>query len=151
VTKNENQIDALKALDVIDRFEDKFGNEESVRRACDVMVSYLSGMTRPFNKIAERGLRAAIKCKEGTIAPNDLGSELRSISDFLRERSARMDYDTPEYCIVHAVEATLMFYQNPSWGGGASEVISNFLNLTDKFECNHALLKQLLDQHFVLD
>jgi hypothetical protein len=151
VPKDENQIDIFNELVVIDRFEERFGNQESVRRACDVMVSYLSAMTRPFNEIAERGLRAAIKCREGSIAPNDLESERRSISDFLRERSARTDYDTPEYCIVHAVEAILWFYRDPSWGGGASEAMSNFLVITDQFESNYSLLKRLLEQKFATD
>jgi hypothetical protein len=141
-------MDIYQDLDVIDRFEDRFGNRDSVKRACDFMVSYLAGVQRPLPEIATQGLRAAIKYREGSARADELESARRSISDFLKERRARMDYSTPEYCMAHAVEAVLMFFVDPTWPGGASEVVSNFLDLTETFESNHELLQRLLDEYF---
>jgi hypothetical protein len=143
-------MDIYQELNVIDRFEERFGNRDSVRRACDFMVSYLAGMQRPLPEIAAEGLRAAIKYKEGSALASELGSARRSISDFLREPSARTNYGTPEYCMARALEAVLISYQNPTWGGGASELVSNFLDMTETFESNHELMKRLLEEYFSL-
>jgi hypothetical protein len=144
-------MDMYKELDVIDRFEEGRGTNVAVVSACDLMVSYLAGLKRPFPEIAARGLRIAIKYKEGLASVGELKNERKAFSDFLREHSARTDYTTPEYCIVNAVEAVLLSYENPEWGGGASELVSNFLDLTDRFESDHPLMRRLLAEDFPAD
>src|SRR5262245_53661089 len=133
------EMDIYKELNVIDRFEESRGNSAAVVRACDLMVSYLAGLKQPLPEIAARRLRIAIK-KEGLASVGELKNERKALSDFLRGHSARTDYTTPEYCIVNAVEAALLSYENPEWGGGASELVSNFLDLTDRFESDHPLM-----------
>jgi hypothetical protein len=141
-------MDVYKELMLIDRFEESHGNSEAVRRACDFMISYLAAMTTPFPEVAERGRAVAIRYKQGLALNAELENARKSISDFLRERSARTNYDTPEYCIVHAVEGMLACYLHPEWGGGASELVSNFLDVTDKFQSDHSFLKRLLEEKF---
>jgi hypothetical protein len=137
-------------LKAVERFEDRFGEAESAKRVCDFMVSYIAGMQRPLPEFAAQGLCVAINYKQGSASDDELESARRSISDFLRERGAQMDYSTPELCIVHAVEVALKSYQSPPWGGGATEAIILFLDMPDDFECNHELAKRLVEEHFSL-
>jgi hypothetical protein len=143
-----SEMNIYKELEVIDRFEEKFGNSTSVTRACDLMVSYLAGLKRRLPETAARGLRVAIKYRQGLASLDELGRERKAISDFLRERSARTNYSTPEYCIMHAVDTILQCYQTPVWGGGASELVSNFLDTADRFESDRTLMRRLLQQNF---
>src|SRR5215831_18545618 len=137
-------------LDIIDLFEEKFGNQESVKRACDFMASYLAGMQRPLPEIAAQGLVVAIKYKEGSALPGELEIARKRIADFLKERGAQLNYSTVEYRMAHAVEAILISYQNPTWGGGASELVSIFLDVTETFESNCDLMRTLLKEYFSL-
>jgi hypothetical protein len=57
-------INIYKELSIIDDFEEKFGNQESVKRACDFMVSYLAGMQRPLPEISAHGLSVAIRYRK---------------------------------------------------------------------------------------
>jgi hypothetical protein len=135
-------------LTVIDDFEGKFGNREAVRRACDLMASYLAEMTAPLPEIATQGLCVAMKYKEGLAPVSELEAERKAISSFLRDRSAQTNYDTLEYCAAHAVGAILSCYQDPAWGGGASELVSNFLDVTEKLESHHEVFRRLLGEYF---
>jgi len=97
-------MNIYKELDIIDLFEEKFGNQESVKRACDFMASYLAGMQRPLPEIAAQGLVVAIKYKEGSALPGELEIARKRIADFLKERGAQLNYSTVEYRMAHAVE-----------------------------------------------
>jgi hypothetical protein len=52
--------------------------------------------------------------------------------------------------MAHAEEAILVCYQNPTRDGGASELVSNFLDMTETFESNYDLLRDLLKAYFAL-
>jgi hypothetical protein len=135
-------------LGVIDRFEEKFGNIETVKRARDLMVCYLATLTKPFPRVAEQGLRVALGYKQGLVGREQLEVHRQAISDYLREHSAWTDYESPEYCIIHSVYAALESYLEPSWGGGGSELISNFIEVSGRFEKNSSALKRCLEKSF---
>jgi hypothetical protein len=143
-------VNIYHELDIIDEFEEKVGNRESVKCACDFMVSYLAEMKRPLPEVAAQGLRVAIKYKEGSASPDKLEIAREQIADFLKERGAQASYSTLEYRMAHAVLGILISYQDLRWGGGASELVSNFLDMTETFESNHDLLKTLLKEYFSL-
>jgi hypothetical protein len=138
-------------LEVIDRFEEKFGNTETVKRACDFMACYLAKLTKPFPPIAAQGLRVALDYGQGVVGREQLEIHREAISDYLREHSAWTDYESPEYCIIHSVYAALESYLRPSWGGGGSELISNFIEVSGRFEKNSSALQQCLEKSFTTE
>jgi hypothetical protein len=116
-------------LQLIDRFERKFGNTETVKRAGEFMVCYLAKLTKPFPPVATQGLRAALGYGQGVVSQEQLKIDHKAISDYFREHSAWTDYETPEHCIIHSVYAALDSYLRPSWGGDGSELISIFIEV----------------------
>ena len=58
-------------LDVVDRFEDRCGDREAWKRACNFMVSYFAGMQRPLPELAAQGLCVAIKYKQGSASDDE--------------------------------------------------------------------------------
>jgi hypothetical protein len=136
------------ALNIIDEFEAKFGNSESVTRACDLMVSYLSKMEMLLSEIAMRGLQAAIRYRMGVASSKDLCDEERVLSNRLKEKPETTTYIDTEYHEIHAVKAVLSFYQHPIWGGGASEVVSNFWDVAAKLKSDETVMNRLLREHF---
>ncbi len=137
-------------LDVITEFEDKLEHQEAVKRACDFMVSYLAGLQRPLPEIAAQGLRVAIKYKEGSTRPGELEMAGEQVADFLRERGAQANYSTLEYRMAHAVQAILWCYRDLTYHGLASELVSNYLEMTETFESNYDRLRALLKEYFTL-
>ena len=135
-------------LNVIDEFEAKFGNREAVRRACDLMVSYLSETATSLPEVAAQAVHVGRKYKNGLASRADLNAERKAISQFLSDHSAWTNYEDQEYCAVHAVHGFLDGYINLSWGGGASELVSNFWEMMEKFDRNEVLLQRLLQEHF---
>jgi hypothetical protein len=136
------------ALNPIDDFEERHGNAEAVRRASDLMVSYMCGLTRPLPELVDRGLKTAIgyKNKEATLLEMD--TIRKELTQFIKTKWLSGGEDTSKYFISRAVEGMLICCRHPAWGGGASELVSNFLEAVDKFESNHNLLKFLIKQYF---
>src|SRR5262245_53954824 len=69
-----SSMDIYKELDLITDFEERVGNREAVIRASDLMVSYLAAMTTPIPEIAARGLRTAVKYREGSARRDEVES-----------------------------------------------------------------------------
>jgi hypothetical protein len=134
-------------LNIIDDFEERAGNSGAVRRACDFMVSYLSKTRVPLPELAEQGLEIAIKYMQGEVGGKELDHKREEIADFLRLRSATLDFVSPEFRGLHAVEAILSCYGHPAWGGGASELVSNFLDVMEIVDGGDSF-RTLLREHF---
>jgi hypothetical protein len=141
-------MNIYQELNVITKFERKFGHQEAVKRACDFMVSYLVEMRSPLPEIAAQGFRVALKYKDGSAFPDELENARKQIDEFLWERGAQADYSTPEYRMAHAVLGILVSYQDLTCDGRAGELVSNFLEMTETFESNHDLLRTLLKEYF---
>ena len=63
-------MDIYDEINIIDDFRQKFGLRESVRRACDLLVSYIGGLQKPLPGIAAQGFSIAVKCKECSALPD---------------------------------------------------------------------------------
>lgn len=135
-------------LDAIDAFESRFGNREALKRVCDLMTSYLAEATKPLPPIAAQAARVAIDYKNGLASLADLDTEREAIRDFLRNRHNAFNYDHPEFSPFHAVFGALGGYMDPSWSGGASELIACFWEMMERFDCNEELLLRLFREHF---
>ena len=130
-------------LDPIDDFEDRHGNELAVRRACDVMTAYL-GEFLPLPKRAAEGLDVAERYRKHLIGLDGLVNERDALDERIRQTSKNL----PEHRILQAVSSILGFLQYPSWGGGASEVISNFLDLLGEPESRRDTIVKLIEEKF---
>jgi hypothetical protein len=133
-------------LDVIDEFEEKFGEREAVTRSCDLMVAYISEATTPLPQVAAQAFRVAMNYKNGAASRAELDAQKEMLVRALRGRWTR--FDDPESCAFLAIHAIVAFYLDPSWGSGASEVISNFWDLAEKFDRDERRLLRLLQEYF---
>ncbi len=131
-------------LDVVDQFETKVGEREAILRSCDFMVAYLAEATKPLPAKAAHALRLALEYKNGSAALAELEAELTAMTS---GRGA-WKRDDPEDCAIEALSAVLFLYVDPSWGGGAGEVVSNFWEAMEVFDCNEDRLRRLLKEYF---
>jgi hypothetical protein len=130
-------------LILVDQYEEKHTNSAAVRRACDVMLDYLASLRRPLPEAAAQAVKAAREYSAG--GADRLQDACAVVSRFLKHPA---DGDRGAISIVRASEALLKLLQVPVWGGGASEALSNFLELVDEYEQNHPLFEQLLERTF---
>src|SRR6185312_10953674 len=117
--------DIYRKLDVVDQFAEKVGEREAIFRSCDLMVAYLAEAAKPLPAKAAHALRVALKYKNGSAALAELEAERRA----MMSGHGAWKRDDPEDCAIEALDAVLSFYVDPSWGGGAGEVVSNFWEL----------------------
>jgi len=137
-------------INIIDDFEERFGNCKSIKRACECLVSYISGLQRPLPEIAAQGLRVAVKYKEGSALPGELEIARKQIVDFLKARHAM--YKEQAYPMEHAVWGILQVYRDLCYdveSGAASEFVSSTLGCIENFDSNYELLRALLKETFV--
>jgi len=146
----EMLMNIYKELDIIDDFQEKRGLRESVRRVCDLTVSYIDGLQKPLPEIAAKGLSVAVKCKEGSSLPGEVEAARMQIRDSL-------DTQYP-YRIEHVVCYILGCYGDLARERGLasydndfpSEFASNCLATIDTFDRNHELFRKLLREYFHL-
>jgi hypothetical protein len=147
-------MDIYDKINMIDDFQEKFGMRQSVRRACDLLVSYIGGLQKPLPEIAAQGFNVAIKCKEGSALPNEVETARMQIVDWLRKRGAYCD----QYPIEHTVSFILECYRDLAheWGLAShnedfpSEFVYYSLESIDTFDSNHKLFGKLLREYFPL-
>jgi hypothetical protein len=135
-------------LAIVDRYEESHDNPAAVRRACDVMAEYLANLKRPLPDVASQAVEAALEFRKGSTGVDALRDADDQISRFLKQARHDDEFDIGSISVVRASGALLKLLQVPTWGGGASEALSNFLEWVDEFEQNHSLFEQLLDQSF---
>ena len=136
--------DIYRKLDVVDQFAEKVGEREAILRSCDLMVAYLAEAAKPLPAKAAHALRLALKYKNGSAALAELEAERRA----MMSGHGAWKRDDPEDCAIEALDAVLSFYVDPSWGGGAGEVVSNFWELMEVFDRNEERLLRLLKEYF---
>ncbi|WP_139862692.1 hypothetical protein [Bradyrhizobium ivorense] len=133
------------SLSIVDQFEERTDNRTAVKRACDVMLRYLMELKRPLPDVAAQSVKIAREYCAGSRGIQSLHDEDKRISNFLRNASARSNGTVS---VVRATGALVRLLQEPTWGGGASEALSNFLNWVDEFEQDHTMFKRLLEGAF---
>lgn len=134
---------------IINDFEDKFGNRESIKRGCEFLVSYISGLQRPLPEIAAQGFRVAVRYKEGSALRDELEIAEKQVVDFLDARHGALKF--LEYPIEHAVWGILQVYRDLRYhweGGSAYEFVSGTLEWIENFDSNYELFTKLLKEYF---
>ena len=135
-------------LSAVDLFEQTYGNQEAVLRACDLMTQYVNALSVPLPEVVATGLQTAASYKCGRVGEKELQEAEKAVSSFLKGRSALTNYADPEFALAHAVRAILTCYRDRKFGGGASELLSNCLESTERVGSNEELFGKLLEQIF---
>jgi hypothetical protein len=141
-------------IDIIEDFQVKFGLRQSVRRACDLLVSYIGGLQKPLPEIAAQGFNVALKCKEGSAVPNEVETARMQIVNSLRKWGAYCN----QYPMEHTVSIILGCYQDLAHERGLasydrdfpSDFVFHSLERIETFESNHELFRILLKEYFPL-
>ena len=112
------------------------------------MVEYLANLKRPLPDVVAQAVKVAREYNAGSVEIEKLRDADQQLSRFLKEPKHYGEYDKGAISVVRACGALLKLLEVPTWGGGASEALSNFLEWVDEFEQNHPLFEQLLERHF---
>jgi len=136
-------------LRLVDRFEQRHGNESAMARASEFLIEYLSLIDLP--PIAKRGLDVATRYQRGNAGLPELIAERDKLATALKGNFASTQRGHPEYGLVQAVHAVLWHLHDPTHGGGASEVISNTFEATRSGAPDHAIVQTLLKRSFPAD
>ena len=147
-------MDIHREIKIINDFQEKFGLRQSVRRACDLLVSYIGGLQTPLPEIPAQGFNVALKCKEGSALPGEVETARVQIVNSLREWGAYSN----QYPMEHTVSFILGCYQDLAHERGLASYDSDFpyefvsasLERIDTFESNHELFGKLLKEYFPL-
>jgi hypothetical protein len=147
-------MDIYDEINIIDDFQKKFGQRQAVRRACDLLVSYIGGLQKPLPEIAAQGFYVAIKCNEGSALPDEMETARKQIVDWLRKHRAYCD----ECPIENTVSFILGCYRDLAHELGLASYDNDFpsnfvyysLERIDTFESNHELFRKLLREYFPL-
>ena len=145
-------MDIYDEIDIIEDFQEKFGLRQSVRRACDLLVSYIGGLQKPLPEIAAQGFNVAIKCKEGSAVLDEVATARMQIVNSLREWGAYSN----QYPMEHTVSFILGCYQDLAHERGLAsydrlfpvDFVFHSLERVDKFDSNHELFRKLLREYF---
>lgn len=140
--------DAHDRLIVVDEYEAQHGNTDALMKACSLMIKHMRAIERPLPDYAVRGLEIAENFNFGLHSANDLLLASRAIEARLSSIVQTPD-TSPDECIGIAVRAALLLSKDPTGEDGASEVLSNYLELADVFfECDHSCFIKLLAFEF---
>jgi hypothetical protein len=146
-------MDIYKEISIVLDFQEKFGQRESVRRACDLLVSYIDGLQKPLPQSAALGFNIAIKCREGSALPDEVETARVQIVDSLYKRGENYPYR-----VEHVVSYILGCYRDLSRERGLAAYEYQFvhefayysLEAIEAFESNHWLFGKLLKEYFPL-
>lgn len=141
-------MSAYDKLTIVDQFEERTNNRAAVQRACNVMLQYLAGLKRPLPAVAAQALAVAQQYKLGSPHVASLREADDRIGQFLKGEGYPDAGFEGAVSAARATQALLKLLQEPVWGGGASEALSNFLEWVDEFEQDHSLFEQLLTINF---
>jgi hypothetical protein len=137
-------------LDVIDAFEERCGFDATLKRARAFMITYVDLMKKTPLDATKRSLEVARKCAAGILSLHDLEVKREAVWQFLKQRNAVIDYETPSDAIVHAVFGPLTERENPKPGETISERVSNFFDCANRFEDHFGSVACLLRECFAL-
>jgi hypothetical protein len=135
-------------LTVIDAFEERYGSKHAMDRACEFLISYLSLTSANLPEIAKHGLEIATRYPNGGVGLAELQAERTKLATFLSERSAWTAWRHPDFGPIHSVYAILWHLEDPTRGGGASELISNALEATEAFRPDDEIVRTLVKNVF---
>ena len=135
-------------LTIVDAFEQLCGNKSAMDCANEFLIKYVSFRLDSIPEIARPGLDVAARYRKGSADLAELRIERAKLENFLRERSAWTGWADPDYGSVHSIHAVLWYLEEPTRGGGASEVISNVLEATKAFRPDDEIVKSLLSECF---
>jgi hypothetical protein len=112
------------------------------------MYEYLAGMKRPLPHVVTDAVKMAREYGAGSVGIDRVRHADEQVSRFLKESNDVNEHDKGFISVARASGALLKLFEVPTWGGGASEALSNFLEWVDEFEQNHPLFEQLLEEFF---
>lgn len=132
-------------LDIVDRYEDRFGKHAALRNAIDFMISYLSLMQAAFPPEAQQAFDVAKRYYMQSGTREELDGAATDCWNFLQERSFGFNVNTPEVYCVQAVSRLL--YPDPD-ETDVIDIVGYFLTMANGFEDHSEQAKALLSKHF---
>jgi len=135
-------------LTVVDTFEERYGRELAIDRACEFLIRYLSRLSASTPELLQRSLGVAKDYRKGIVGTAELSTARVALAAFLNERSAWTEWRNGEYGPIHVAYAILWNLENPTGERQASELISNAFEATESLAKADDAVRSLLRESF---
>ena len=83
--------------DLVDQFQERFGEQAAFGRARDFLFAYISQVRAPLPPIAAQGLEVARRFENGTATNQERARVASDIWNYVSEHNAWRD-TAPEFC-----------------------------------------------------
>jgi hypothetical protein len=134
-------------LDLVDEFQQHFGQQTAFEKARDFMFAYISHMRSVLPPAAAKGLEVAKRTLAGVTTPQERTQTLRDMWDYIVQCEASGKLPVPESSITRAITWLLQDELGPG-EEYISEVLHWFLYLANEFEDRSDIAAQLLRKVF---
>jgi hypothetical protein len=134
-----------RVIDLVKKFHEKFGLDETFRRLIAFMVSYVSLMKNSLPDAAREALAVSERVGAGAGTDEDAVSARNSCWNYLKSIGSEYDFDSREACAVRAVLCTLITDPRQN---DLSHITHWFLRFADTVEDHSSEMKGLFDEHF---
>jgi hypothetical protein len=133
-------------LNLVDEFQQRFGQKVAYERAQQFMFAYISQMRRVLPPAAARGLEVAKKIREGTVTSREREQAIKEIWNYVDAIDPH-NRELPESSITRIITWLL----RDDLGAGeeyVSEVLHWFLHFANEFEDHSDIAEMLLRKIF---
>jgi len=115
-------------LDLVDGFQQRFGEKAAFARARDFMWAYISEVRAPLPPLAAKGLEVARKVREGTATLEERTGVLAEMWDYIVKHEGSRSSPAPECCIMRAISSLIRDHLGPGENEYASELVGWFFS-----------------------
>ena len=141
-------MNIYRSLDMVDDYEAIHGNREAVIRAISLMLAIMRDLGHLLPRIATQSIEVASRFREGRGDHSLLMGQEDLLNERLRDLVESSNGHSSEFHLVQTAHAILVLSRKPRWGGGAGEVLSNFINALDSAGLSYNPVIDLLDNYF---
>jgi len=133
-------------LDLVDEFQQRFGQKVAYERAQQFMFAYISQMRRALPPAAARGLEVAKKIREGTVTSREREQAIKEIWNYVNAIDPH-NHELPESSITRIITCLL----RDDLGAGeeyVSEILHWVIYFANRFEDHSEIAEELLRKAF---
>jgi hypothetical protein len=138
----------ISRWDLVDRFQQHFGEQAAFERARDFVFAYISQVRATLPPLAAQGLEVGRRFREGTATAEERAKVISDMWNYVSERKGWRD-TAPEFCIIRAITLLVRDQPGPGERENITELLREVLGMVNKFEDHSDIADGLLRKYFL--